>query len=335
MRSWHIDRVFGIDALKFAETEVPEPGPGQLLVQMRAASLNYRDLMMVSGSYTKNLPFPLVPLSDGSGEVVKAGPGVSSWKAGDKVIGTFFQAWPSGGITDAVSRSALGGAINGVLAEYVLFREEGLVRLPDGFSFEEGATLPCAALTAWNALSAGGLTVGDTVLTMGSGGVSVFALQFARAAGARVIATTGTASKMERLKALGAAEVIDYKSTPDWEKRVLQITANRGVDQVMEVGGAGTLLKSMKAVRTGGYIALIGVLTGNAGEVNPLPAVMKAIRIQGIFVGSREMFEAMNRAVALHRIRPVIDKVFPLDAAKEAYRHLESGSHFGKVVISF
>lgn len=335
MRSWHIDRVFGIDALKFAETEVPEPGPGQLLVQMRAASLNYRDLMMVSGSYTKNLPFPLVPLSDGSGEVVKAGPGVSSWKAGDKVIGTFFQAWPSGGITDAVSRSALGGAINGVLAEYVLFREEGLVRLPDGFSFEEGATLPCAALTAWNALSAGGLTVGDTVLTMGSGGVSVFALQFARAAGARVIATTGTASKMERLKALGAAEVIDYKSTPDWEKRVLQITANRGVDQVMEVGGAGTLLKSMKAVRTGGCIALIGVLTGNAGEVNPLPVVMKAIRIQGIFVGSREMFEAMNRAVALHRIRPVIDKVFPLDAAKEAYRHLESGSHFGKVVISF
>ncbi len=334
MKSWHIDRDFGIDALKFVDTEVPEPGPGQVLVQMRAASLNYRDLMMVTGSYTRNLPFPLVPLSDGSGEVVKAGPGVASWKAGDKVIGTFFQAWPSGGITDAVSRSALGGAIDGVLAEYVLFREEGLVRLPDGFSFEEGSTLPCAALTAWNALASGGLTVGDTVLTMGTGGVSVFALQFARAAGARVIATTGTAAKMERLKALGAAEVIDYRTTPDWEKRVLQITANRGVDQVMEVGGAGTLLKSMKAVRTGGYIALIGVLTGNAGEVNPLPAVMKAIRIQGIFVGSREMFEAMNRAVAMHRVRPVIDKVFPFDAAKEAYRHLESGSHVGKVVIA-
>lgn len=334
MKAWHIDREFGIDALKLVDRDVPEPGPGQVLVRMRAASLNYRDLMMVTGSYTKNLPFPLIPLSDGAGEVVRTGPGVMGWKAGDKVIGTFFQAWTAGGITDAVSRSALGGAVDGVLAESVLLREEGLVRLPDGFSFEEGATLPCAALTAWNALTAGGLACGDTVLAMGTGGVSVFAVQFARAAGARVIATTGSPAKMERLKSLGAAEAIDYKATPDWEKRVLQLTAHRGVDQVMEVGGAGTLLKSMKAVRTGGYIALIGVLSGNTGEVNPLPAVMKAIRIQGIFVGSREMFEAMNRAVALHRIRPVIDRVFPFDAAKEAYRHLQSGAHFGKVVVS-
>jgi NADPH:quinone reductase-like Zn-dependent oxidoreductase len=334
MRCFRIEKEFGIDALQSAETPVPRPGHGQVLVRIRAASLNYRDLLMIGGSYSRTLPLPLIPLSDGAGEVVEVGPGVERWQLGDRVAGTFFQEWDGGEITDAASGSALGGAVDGVLAEYALFREGGLTPLPPHLSFEEGSTLPCAALTAWHALQSGGLTCGQTVLTLGTGGVSLFALLFARAAGAKVIATTGSSSKEERLRALGAAEVINYRSEPNWDKRVWELTGKRGVDLVVEVGGAGTLGKSMKAVRSGGHISLIGVLAGASGEVNPLPAVMKSVCIQGIFVGSREMFEAMNRAVELHAIRPVIDRVFPFGEAKDAYRYLESGAHFGKVVIA-
>jgi len=334
MKRYVIEQEFSIDELKLVESDMPQPGPGEVLVRMKAASLNYRDYLMVSGNYTRNLPLPLVPLSDGTGEVAAVGPGVRRWKEGDRVIGCFFQCWPAGRITPEVPKTALGGALNGVLAEYALFREGGLVPLPEHLSFEEGATLPCAGVTAWNCLYKAGLTSGDTVLTMGTGGVSLFALQFARAAGARVIATTGTAAKEGRLRELGASDVINYKAVPDWEKQVLKLTGGSGVDIVIEVGGAGTLLQSIKATRMGGNISLIGVLTGQRGEMNPLPAVMKGVSIHGIYVGSREMFEDMNRTITLHKIKPVIDRVFPFGEAREALHYLESGAHSGKVVIA-
>ncbi len=215
------------------------------------------------------------------------------------------------------------------------FTSDGLVMVPHHLSYEEAATLPCAAVTAWNALTSGGLTCGQSVLTLGTGGVSTFALQFAKAAGARIIATSSSDEKLERAMKMGASDGINYKTVPDWEKRVAELTGGTGVDLVVEVGGAGTLGKSLRAVRLGGHISLIGVLSGQSGEVNPLPATMKGVRIQGIFVGSREMFEAMNRAVALHQIRPVIDRVFPFEEAKEALHYMQSGAHFGKVVIAF
>jgi len=334
MKRYVIDGDFSIDGLKVQEADVPGPGFGQVLVKIRAASLNYRDLLMVTGAYSRSIALPLVPLSDGAGEVVELGEGVERWKAGDRVIPTFFQNWSGGKITSKAASSALGGARNGVLAEYAVFDEDGLVGLPPQLSFEEGATLPCAAVTAWNCLRSGNLACGDTVLVMGSGGVSCFALQFARAAGCRVIATSGSDAKAARLKELGAWEVINYRTEPAWEKRVLELTGGAGVDIVVEVGGAGTLAQSLKATRMGGHISLIGVLAGQAGVVNPLPAVMKYIRIQGIFVGSTEMFEAMKRVLTLHGIRPVIDRVFPFEEAREAYRHLESAAHVGKVVIT-
>ncbi|BCS55127.1 NAD(P)-dependent alcohol dehydrogenase [Geobacter sp. SVR] len=333
MKRYVINGVFSIDGLVQEEADIPRPGCRQVLVRVRAASLNYRDVLMVTGAYSRNIPQPLIPFSDGAGEIVGVGEGVTRWKRGDRVIPTFFQNWLAGGITREAPASALGGARDGVLAEYALFEEEGLVELPTHLSFEEGATLPCAALTAWNCLYSGNLTCGNTVLVMGSGGVSCFALQFARSAGARVIATSGSDAKAERLKALGASDVINYHD-PDWEKQVTALTAGEGVDIVVEVGGAGTLARSIRATRIGGHISLIGVLAGQQGEVNPLPAVMKGILIAGIYVGSREMFQAMNRSIVLHRLHPVIDRVFPFDEARDALRHLQSGSHMGKVVIS-
>ncbi len=334
MRYFCIEKDLGIDALQLGEKPVPRPGPMEVLVRLRAASLNYRDLLIVEGNYGRNLPLPLVPLSDGAGEVVEVGAGVTRWQPGDLVAGTFFQDWEAGRITDSVSKSAMGGAIDGVLSEYAVFHERGVVELPSHLTFEEGATLPCAALTAWHCLASGGMSCGDTVLTLGTGGVSIFALQFARAAGARVIATTGSAAKAAILQEFGASAVINYRTEPAWEKRVLDLTGGDGVDIVVEVGGAGTLPQSLKSTRMGGHISLIGVLAGQQGEVSPLPAVMKNVRIQGIYVGCREMFESMNRAIALHGIRPVIDRVFPFEEARDAYRYLKSGAHFGKVVIA-
>ncbi len=334
MKRFVIDGTFTIDALRQEDTDIPRPGCGQVLVRIRAASLNYRDLLMVTGNYTRKLKFPLVPLSDAAGEVVETGEGVTRWKSGDRVVPIFFQNWVAGRITAEVPASALGGAIDGVLCEYAVFDEQGLVPLPQHLSFEEGATLPCAGVTAWNCLYSGHLTCGDTVLVMGSGGVSVFTLQLAKAAGARVIATSSSDVKAARLLELGASDVVNYRSEPAWDKRVQELTGGRGVDIVVEVGGAGTLAQSIKAVRMGGHISLIGVLAGQSGEVNPLPAVMKGVRIHGIYVGSREMMEAMNRVISLHGIRPVVDRTFAFGEAQQAFRHLESGAHFGKVVIT-
>lgn len=333
MKIFEIKQASGIDSLTLVERPDPKPGYGQVLVKIKAVSLNYRDLLVVKGAYSRNLPLPLIPCCDGAGEVVEVGEDVTRVKTGDRVAGIFFQTWISGELDESKAKSALGGAIDGVLAEYVLFHQDGLVRIPEHLSYEEAATLPCAAVTAWNGLiTQGNLKAGDSVLVLGTGGVSIFALQFAKISGARVIATSSSDEKLDRVKHLGASDGINYKSVPDWDKKVLELTGRRGVDHVVEVGGVGTLAKSLRAVRMGGHISLIGVLSG-VGEANPLPAVMKNIRIQGIYVGSRDMFEAMNRAIAVHQLRPVIDRVFPFEETHEAYRYMESGAHFGKVVI--
>lgn len=332
MRCWEI-RSFGEDGLVEGERPDPTPGPGEVLVRVRAAALNYRDLMMLRGHYNPRLGLPRVPLSDGVGTVEAIGPGVEELAVGDRVASCFFQRWADGEISARAGRSALGGEIDGVLAQRVVLRAEGVIRPPEHMSDVEAATLPCAALTAWNALiEGGGLRPGQTVLVLGSGGVSTFALQIASRAGARVIATSSQDGKLARLKELGADEGVNYRVNPDWDKAVLELTDGAGVDHVVEVGGAGTLPRSLKAVRPGGHIALIGVLSG-AGEFNPLPALMKGVRIQGVFVGSRAMFARMNRFMALHQLEPVVDRVFPWSEAPAAYAHLASGTHLDKVAI--
>jgi NADPH:quinone reductase-like Zn-dependent oxidoreductase len=333
MKAYQIE-AFGFENIKLVDVADPKPGPGEVLLKMRAWSLNYRDLMVAKGQYNPKLKLPAVPLSDGVGEVAELGPGASRWKVGDRVAGCFMPKWTCGGIDDEKARSALGGGgPSGMLSEFVVINEAGVVRVPQHLSDEQGASLPCAAVTAWHALvPQGHLKSGDTVLVQGTGGVSIFALQFAKLHGARVIATSSSDEKLAKAKQLGADELINYKTTPDWDKRVLELTGGRGVDFVVEVGGAGTLPLSMKSVRAGGQISLIGVLTGG-GQVNPMPILMRGIRLQGIFVGSRDMFEAMNRAIEQAQVQPVVDRVFAFEEAVEAMRYMESGAHFGKVAI--
>jgi NADPH:quinone reductase-like Zn-dependent oxidoreductase len=333
MKAYRIREFGGVGSLGREDLPEPRPGHGEVAIRVHAASLNYRDLMIARGQYNPNLPRPLVPLSDGAGVVEEVGSGVSRFRVGDRVAGCFMPDWQAGPIDDRAGKTALGAGGVGMLAERVVLPEGGVVATPGHLSDEEAATLPCAAVTAWHALfDSGGLRPGDSVLVQGTGGVSLFALQFARSAGARVIATSGSDEKLGRVLALGASDGINYKTTPDWDKKVRELTGGRGVDHVVEVGGAGTLPRSIKAVRTGGHIALIGVLTG--GEIDPRPLLMRSVRLQGIFVGSRAMFEAMNRAIVADQIRPVVDRVFPFDRAPDAYAYLESGAHFGKVVIS-
>jgi NADPH:quinone reductase-like Zn-dependent oxidoreductase len=335
MKAFAIKDSFGIDALKFSERTDPTPGPGQVVVRVKAVSLNYRDLLTVKHGGMRNLRLPLVPCSDGAGEVVKIGAGVTRVKPGDRVAGIFMQTWLAGEVNASHGRSALGGSLDGMLAEQVVLHEDGLIHLPEHLSYEEAATLPCAAVTAWQGLvTKGEMKAGDTVLVQGTGGVSIFALQFAVMTGARVLITSSSDEKLVRAKQLGAAEVINYRTTPDWDRRVLELTGGEGVDHVVEVGGAGTLEKSFQAVRLGGTVSLIGILTGAGGQVNPLPVLSKSIRLQGIYVGSREMFAAMNRAIAMHRMRPVIDRVFPFTQTREAFKLMESAAHFGKIVIA-
>jgi NADPH:quinone reductase-like Zn-dependent oxidoreductase len=290
--------------------------------------------MVVKGLYNPRLPLPLVPFSDGAGDVVAVGNGVSRVKVGDRVAGIFMQTWLAGELTDAKARSALGGGAEGMLAEYVVLHEDGVVNVPEHLSYEEAATLPCAAVTAWHAVIESGVKPGEHVLVLGTGGVSLFALQFARLAGARVMITSSSDEKLSKAKQVGAKHGINYRTVPDWDKRVRELSGGTGVDLIVEVGGAGTLPQSLRAVRTGGRISLIGVLTGTMREINLLPIIMKKIRVQGIFVGSREMFEDMNRAISLHHLRPVVDRIFPFEEAAQALRYIESGTHFGKVCIT-
>jgi len=329
-------RQFGIENLALVERAEPQPGANEVVVKFHAASLNYRDLLFVKGLYKPKARLPAVPFSDGAGEVVAAGANVKKWQVGSRVCPIFTQAWIEGSLTAEKRRTTLGaGDVEGVLREYGAFDENGLVEIPEHLSFEQAATLPCAGVTAWNALIVSGqVKAGDSVLTLGTGGVSVFALQFAKMHGARVIATSSSDEKLEKAKRLGADEVINYKRTPDWDKEVLRLTDKLGIDHVVEVGGAGTLSKSLNAVRIGGHVAVIGILAG-AGEFDPRSILMKAVRMQGLLVGSRRMFEEMNRAVESNGLKPVIDKTFAFEDAAAALRHMETGAHFGKVVVKF
>ena len=334
MKSWEIQKAFGLENLVPAERPDPQPGPRQVLVGMRAVSLNFRDLLMVRGQYYPKQPLPLIPLSDGVGEVLKVGDGVTRVKAGQRVCPIFCQRWIAGPPTKAKLLSALGGPLDGTLVERMILDEEGLVPAPDHLSDEEAATLTCAAVTAWSAIvEQGGLRAGDTLAVLGTGGVSVFALQFAQLMGARVIVTSSSDAKLERAKSLGADELVNYKTTPDWDRKVKDLTGGVGADHVLEVGGGGTFPRSVRAVRVGGHISLIGVLSGATTEVNLAPILMQNIRVQGVIVGSRETFESMNRAVEQHRLRPVLDRIFPFDEARAAFEHMAGQGHLGKIAI--
>ncbi len=334
MKAYEIQE-FGIDNLVLVNLPEPTPAAGEVLIRFHAASLNYRDFMVVSGSYNPKMKLPAVPFSDGAGEIVAIGNGVTKWSVGDRVMPIFAQRWFDGDSSEEKRRTSLGAGAqwDGVLREFGTFSEESVVAIPEHLSYEEAATLPCAALTSWNALAVSGrVKAGDSVLTLGTGGVSVFAAQFAKMFGARVVATSGSGEKVERLKSMGFEEVVNYRERDDWDKAVLEIVGMPGVDHVVEVGGAGTLAKSINAVRIGGHVAMIGALTGAAG-FNPTTVFMKSIRLQGIFTGSRTMFEDMNKAITVNRLKPVIARVFEFDQAREALRHMESASHFGKIVV--
>ena len=323
----------GLDAIALHERDVPRPGPGQALVRVRATSLNYRDLMVAGMKGPVPVAYPRVPLSDGAGEVVEVGEGVTRLAAGDRVAASFFQGWLSGRLRPEQTKTALGGAIDGVLSEYVALDAEGLVRIPDHLTFEEAATLPCAAVTAWNALA--GVRAGETVLALGTGGVSIFALQLAKAAGARVVVTSSSDEKLARARELGADDTVNYRAVPEWHEAVLEATGGRGADRVVEVGGAGTLPRSLKAAAFGGRVVVVGSVAGRgASDIGPADLFARTLTLEGIYVGSRDDFEALNRAVAHARLRPVVDRVFGFGEAREAYRHLDAGSHFGKVVVA-
>lgn len=325
----------GIDALSMTERPTPKAGPGQVLIRLRAFSLNFRDLLIANGLYPVSVKSDrLVPVSDGAGEVVEAGEGVTRFAKGDRVLTSYFQGWADGPLTYPAMGTSLGGGVDGVLAEYVALPEQGVVKIPDGLSFEEAATLPCAGVTAWHALvESGRLQSGQSVLVLGTGGVSIIGLQIAKARGARVIATSSSDEKLARAKALGADGVVNYKTTPDWDQEVLKLTGGAGVDHVLEVGGAGTLPKSLQAVGIHGQVNIIGVLTGLQNNIDFLPVLVKTARIQGILVGSRGMLERLIDALVVSRVKPVVDKVFAFDQAIDAYRYLEAAHHFGKVVI--
>lgn len=324
----------GLEHIKQVERIKPPLKSNEVLVKINAVSLNYRDYMIAKGVYRADVKYPIIPLSDGAGEVVEVGSAVTAFRVNDRVAGTFFPFWEAGSVTPDVNLQALGGDVNGVLAEYVALPESGLVHLPDSISYEEAATLPCAGLTAWNALfGKGKIMPGQTVLVLGTGGVSVFALQFAKAAGAKVIATSSSDDKLKKLKKLGADEVINYKKTPDWDKEVYKLTNNKGVDHVIEVGGAGTLSKSLHAVRVGGVVSMIGVLTGVSAPVDTVLILAKSIDVHGIYVGNRSQFIDMLHAIETHDIHPVIYHVFDFAETKKAFETLESAEHVGKIVI--
>jgi NADPH:quinone reductase-like Zn-dependent oxidoreductase len=330
---------FGLDNLALEPTPLPALGPTDIHVRLRAASLNYRDLMVVLGQYNPKMQLPRIIGSDAAGEVVAIGPNVTRFKPGDRVCTLFFQDWLDGEILPLTGKSALGGVIDGVFATERVLPESGLIHAPAHLSFEEAATLPCAALTAWNALvEQGHLRAGQTVLVQGTGGVSLFALQIATMSGATVILTSSSDQKLDRGRRLGATHTINYKSTPDWDKSAKDITHNAGVDHVVEVGGQGTIAKSLSAVRPAGHVHVIGVLSGTGPDAGPgidvRSILSKSIHINGIYVGSRAMFERMNAAIAANNLKPVIDRIFPFAEARAAFEHMQNGSHFGKIVLS-
>jgi len=334
MKTLQVEGAFGLENLVLAERPKPEPGPGEVLLKMGAASLNYRDLLMVRGLYNPKQPLPLIPCSDGVGEVVAIGDGVTRVGVGERVITLFSQGWISGDPPLDGLRTTLGGPLDGTLAEFMVLSEEGVVPAPAHLSDVEAATFTCAGLTAWSALVTRANTKeGDTVLVLGTGGVSIFALQFARLLGAQVIVTSSSDAKLERAVELGATATVNYRETPQWAKAVKKLTDGRGVDLVVEVGGAETLPQSVHAVRPGGQISLIGNLSGGVLDFNLIPVFMRGVRIQGIMVGHREGFEAMTQTVADHQMRPVVDRVNSWGEARQAFEHLAAGRHLGKICL--
>jgi NADPH:quinone reductase-like Zn-dependent oxidoreductase len=335
MRAIVVDGAFGLENLKVVERERPAPGPGQVLLRMRAMSLNYRDLLTVRGAYNPRQPLPLVPCSDGVGVVEAVGEGVTRARVGDRVCPIFCQAWDVGAPTVEKLRSTLGGPLDGTLAELMLVGEQGVVHPPAHLTDEECAALPCAAVTAWTALfTEGHLEPGDTVLALGTGGVSIFALQLAKAAGARVVITSSSDEKLARARALGADDTVNYREVPQWGKAVRDLTpGGRGVDHVVEVGGAGTLEQSLRAAAIGAQVSIIGVLSGAKATIAVTPILMGYLRLQGVLVGHRASFEALCDFVARHDLRPVISDVFPFDRARDGFELMARGGHFGKICL--
>jgi NADPH:quinone reductase-like Zn-dependent oxidoreductase len=331
---------FGVDHLERVQLPTLQIAPGMVLIKVHAVSLNYRDLMMVRGLYNPKMALPRIPCSDGAGEVVAIGEGAGRVKVGDRVCGIFMQRWLDGPLTAEKSKAALGGDVDGMLAEYVLLAQDGVVGFPEHLSYEEAATLPCAGVTAWNALHHAGehdhpAAPGETIIIQGTGGVSIFALQFAKLLGARVIGTSSSEEKLTRAFGLGLDAGCNYKERPEWSKWVSEVTGGEGADRIIEVGGAGTFGESLRAARVGGMIAQIGVLSG-AVTSQPLaltPILHKQLHVQGIYVGSRAMFEQMNAAITKATLHPVIDRVFGFDEVREAFLRMQSASHFGKIVI--
>ena len=325
----------GLSNLALRDMPEPKPGPGQVLVRMRAASLNFRDLLTLDGKYgSMQKREDLILLSDGAGEIVEVGAGVKEWKAGDRVVGCFFPHWHDGQPQEFLLRDAPGGLADGVACEYRVFERDAILAIPPQLSFVEAATLPCAALTAWSAVRVAHQTGPEhVVLTQGTGGVSLFALQFAKAAGAAVIATSSSEEKLDRLRALGADHLINYREDAEWGKTARKLTKGRGVDVVVEVGGAGTIKQSIRASRLGGTIPMIGVLAGPSLDL-PLPLItMNLLNVVGVALGNRRQFADMLRAIAQHSIKPVVDRVFPLEQLAEALTYMQGGKHVGKVCI--
>ncbi|MEK3917321.1 NAD(P)-dependent alcohol dehydrogenase [Paenibacillus sp. FSL H7-0331] len=337
MKAYEIQSGFGLDQLKVAERSMPVPGPDEVLIKMRAVSLNSRDLGVIDGFYNPNLMLPFIPTSDGVGEVVALGEQVTRFNIGDRVCGIFTQSWISGEPTQDNWVSTLGSPLGGLLAEYIVLPAKGLVRIPDHLTDEEAAALPCAGVTAWHAVvEEGTIKAGETVVVQGTGGVSLFALQFAKLHGATVIVTSSSDDKLERAKGLGADFGINYRQTPEWDKVVLELTMGRGADHIVDLGGSATLNQSISALRVGGQISMVGVLSGYRVEgFDIIPAILRKARLQAINVGSRDMFETMNRAIDQSKLRPIIDIVFPFEQAVDALHYLAKGKHFGKICIKF
>lgn len=339
MRAYPVAQ-FGLEHLQQINLSQPQQSAGTVQIKVHAVSLNYRDLMVVKGLYNPKMALPRIPCSDGAGEVVAVGDGVTRVRVGDRICGIFMQRWLDGPLTADKSKQALGGDTDGMLAEYVVLHQDGVVRFPEHLSYEEAATLPCAGVTAWNALHHGGdperpVRSGETVVIQGTGGVSIFALQFAQLTGARVIGTSSSDEKLARAYSLGLSAGCNYRARPEWSRWVVEVTEGVGADRIIEVGGAGTFGQSLRAARVGGMVAQIGVLSGGATSepVALTPILHKQLRVQGIYVGSRAMFEEMNTAIAEAKLRPVIDHVFGFDEAREAFLHMQSAAHFGKIVI--